>query len=95
MTTLTFGTQEFIQTLQDAGVDEQKAKATATAVKQAQTGLVTTEHFDNEIKLLRSETKSETKLTRWMIGALFAVCAATASATFKIMFVLQAIQAQL
>ena len=68
MTTLTFDTNDFIQTLKSADFTEQQAQAAAKAVQNAQSSLVTTEHFDHKIDLLREENK----LTRWMLAIVVA-----------------------
>ena len=92
MTIITFDTSDFIQTLQDAGVDEKQAKATAKAVKQAQTGFATNEHLDlrlAELKTEMAEVRGEIKLTRWMIGASIAISVTIAGTLIKLLFTLK------
>lgn len=61
MTSVTFDTLTFTRKLQDAGFDEKQAETVVRVLVDSQQNLVTREHFD-----------AETKLTRWMVGAILA-----------------------
>jgi hypothetical protein len=77
MTTITFDTLDFTRRLREAGFAENQAQAVIRVIADAQTGLVTREHFDAEIKLLREQFAAEIKLLRWMIGASLAISTGT------------------
>ena len=69
MSRVTFDTLEFTRKLKDAGFDEKQAETVVRVLADAQDRLVTREHFDTKIELLRMENAH----TRWMIGALIAL----------------------
>ena len=69
MSSVTFDTLEFTRKLKDAGFDEKQAETVVRVLADAQDRLVTREHFDTKIELLRMENAH----TRWMIGALIAL----------------------
>ena len=69
MSGVTFDTLEFTRKLKDAGFDEKQAETVVRVLADAQDRLVTREHFDTKIELLRMENAH----TRWMIGALIAL----------------------
>ncbi|MEG7524285.1 MAG: CCDC90 family protein [Chromatiales bacterium] len=61
MTSVTFDTLEFTRRLQEAGFDEKQAETVVRVLASSQENLVTREHFDAEMKLLR-----------WMLGVVMA-----------------------
>jgi hypothetical protein len=69
MSSVTFDTLEFTRKLKDAGFDEKQAETVVRVLADAQDRLVTREHFDTKIELLRMENSH----THWMIGALIAL----------------------
>lgn len=64
MSTISFDTLDATRRLRDAGFDEKQAETVVRVLADAQGQLVTREHFDAEIKLLR-----------WMVGASLAMSA--------------------
>ena len=78
MSTITFDTLEFTRKLRDAGFDEKQAEAVVRVMADAQGSLVTREHFDAKIDILRLENSH----TRWMLGAVLAVAVANFAKQF-------------
>ena len=78
MSTIAFDTLDFVSKLRAAGFDEQQAGAVVRVVAEAQSSLVTREHFDNKIELLRVEHAH----TRWMMGILIALAVANFAKQF-------------
>ena len=78
MSSISFDTLEFTRKLRDAGFDEKQAETVVRVLADAQERLVTREHFDAKIELLRMENSH----TRWMIGALIALSAANFAKQF-------------
>lgn len=73
MVAMTFDTHKFVKELESVNFSEKQAETVVKVLSQAQEQSVTKEHFDHE-----------TKLTCWMIGALFAVSITTMTLVFKI-----------
>ena len=88
MTAITFNSLQFVQDMQDAGMPEKQAKAEAKILSEtfSESGkdIATKEHLDLRLAEIRAEIKGEFQLTRWMIGALFAVSALTLSLIVKL-----------
>ncbi|KFB70747.1 MAG: hypothetical protein AW09_004141 [Candidatus Accumulibacter phosphatis] len=82
MSTVTFDTQEFVAKLRAAGFDEKQAEAVVRVVADAQSHLVTREHFDVKLELL--ETKIDAKFDKlsWMMGILIALAIANFAKQF-------------
>lgn len=78
MSTVTFDTLDFTRKLREAGLDEKQAEAVVRVIADAQDGLVTREHFDSRIELLRTENTH----TRWMLGAVLALAVANFAKQF-------------
>ena len=78
MSTITFDTLEFTRKLRDAGFDERQAEAVVRVIADAQSALVTRDHFDAKIELLRVENTQ----TRWMIGIVIALAVANFAKQF-------------
>lgn len=78
MTIVTFDTLEFTRKLRDAGFDEKQAEAVVRVLSDAQGGLVSVEHFDAKIDLLRIENSH----TRWMLGAVLGLAIANFAKQF-------------
>jgi hypothetical protein len=78
MSTITFDTQELVRELSAAGLPPAQADAVVRALVKAQDGLVTREHFDAKIELLRVESQH----TRWMLGAVLALAVANFAKQF-------------
>jgi hypothetical protein len=78
MSTITFDTLEFTRKLRDAGFDEKQAEAVVRVMVDAQAALVTREHFDTKIELLRAENSH----TRWMLGIIIALAIANFAKQF-------------
>lgn len=89
MSTITFDTHEFVGKLRAAGFDEKQAEAVVRMVSDAQSGVVTRDHFDARINLLESKVDAKfavvdvkfDKMT-WMIGVLIAIAAANFAKQF-------------
>lgn len=75
MATITFDTLDFTRRLRDAGFEERQAETVVRIMADAQSNLVTREHFDAELKLLR-----------WMIGASLAISSGIAVLLLKLFF---------
>jgi len=82
MSTITFDTHEFVSKLRAAGFDEKQAEAVVRMVTEAQSNLVTRDHFDNKLEML--ETKFESKFDKlsWMFAALIAIAVANFAKQF-------------
>ncbi len=89
MGTVTFDTQEFVSKLRAAGLDEKQADAVVRVIADAQSHLVTREHFDAKAELF--ETKFDAKFAvveakmeklSWMLGAVLAVAIANFAKQF-------------
>ena len=78
MSTVTFDTLDFTRRLREAGFDEKQAETVVRVMADAQSALVTREHFDFKIDLLRAENSH----TRWMLGAVLAVAIANFAKQF-------------
>lgn len=78
MSTITFDTLDATRRLQDAGFDEKQAETVVRVLSSAQDGLVTREHFDAKIEVLRVENAH----TRWMLGAVLGLAIANFAKQF-------------
>lgn len=78
MSTITFNTLDATRRLRDAGFDEKQAEMVVRVLADAQENLVTREHFDSRIELLRTENGH----TRWMLGAVLALAIANFAKQF-------------
>lgn len=78
MATVTFDTLDATRRLRDAGFDEKQAETVVRVLSDAQTNLVTREHFDSKVAVV--EAKMD-KLS-WMVGALIALAAANFAKQF-------------
>jgi hypothetical protein len=76
MITLTFDTLEFTRKLRDAGFDERQAEAVVRVMAEAQTGLVSKEHFDAKMETLETRLESKMDKLSWMMGILIALAIA-------------------
>ena len=73
MTTITFDTLAYVNTLREAGIEEKQAEAQATALAAVLKSGVTDLAMKQDMELLRAELKkdlAETKseLIRWVVG---------------------------
>ena len=79
MSTLTFNTLDAVHRLRDAGFDERQAEAVVRVLDEAQSSLVTREHFDAKLETMeaRLSTKIESQEQRLIIklGGIIAVAA--------------------
>lgn len=75
---ITFDTLEASRKLREAGFDEKQAETVIRVLSDAQDGLVSKEHFDSRIELLRTESAH----TRWMLGAVLALAVANFAKQF-------------
>ena len=78
MNTITFDTLDFTRKLREAGFDERQAEAVVRVLVEAQEHIVTREHFDAKIELLRAENSH----TRWMLGIVIALAVANFAKQF-------------
>lgn len=78
MSTITFDTHELVSKLRAAGFDERQAETVIRVVVEAQSGLVTTAHFDAKIDLIRLENSH----TRWMLGVVLGLAIANFAKQF-------------
>ena len=82
MSTVTFDTQDFVNKLRAAGFDEKQAEAVVRVVAEAQSHLVTREHFDAKIELLEMKFEAKFDKLSWMLGILIAIAAANFAKQF-------------
>ncbi|MCK0507890.1 DUF1640 domain-containing protein [Aromatoleum anaerobium] len=78
MSTISFDTLEATRKLRDAGFDEKQAETVVRVLSDAQSNLVTREHFDAKLAVV--EVKMD-KLS-WMLGAVLAVAIANFAKQF-------------
>ncbi len=69
MGTVTFDTLDATRRLRDAGFDEKQAETVVRVLSDAQSNLVTREHFDSSMAVVDAKFN---KLT-WMLGVLIAI----------------------
>ena len=72
MTTVTFDTHSLIKELREADFSEKQAETVVRVLARSQERLVTVEHFDNEMKLMRMEMNSRFTLQQWMLALIIA-----------------------
>jgi hypothetical protein len=78
MSTVTFDTLDAMRRLRDAGFDEKQAESVVRVLSDAQSNLVTREHFDARMEVIDAKFD---KLT-WMIGVLIAIALANFAKQF-------------
>lgn len=78
MSSITFDTLDATRRLRDAGFDEKQAEMVVRVLSDAQSNLVTREHFDSKMDVIDAKFD---KLT-WMIGVLIALAAANFAKQF-------------
>ena len=78
MSTITFDTLDATRRLRDAGFDEKQAEAVVRVLSDAQSNLVTREHFDSSMALIDAKFD---KLS-WMMGIMIAIAAANFAKQF-------------
>lgn len=78
MSTVTFDTLDATRKLKDAGFDEKQAETVVRVLSDAQSSLVTREHFDAKFAVV------EAKMDRlsWMMGILIAIAVANFAKQF-------------
>jgi len=82
MDTITFDTHEFVNKLRLAGFDEKQAEAVVRVVAEAQSHLVTREHFDARLALLEARFEAKFDKLSWMMGILIAIAVANFAKQF-------------
>lgn len=78
MSTITFDTMQLVKELRSAGLPQEQAEAVVRAIVTSQDTLVTREHFDAKIEVLRLENAH----TRWMLAAVLAMATANFAKQF-------------
>ncbi len=78
MASITFDTLDATRRLRDAGFDEKQAETVVRVLSDAQSNLVTREHFDSKMDVIDAKFD---KLT-WMMGVLIAIAAANFAKQF-------------
>jgi hypothetical protein len=78
MASITFDTLDATRRLRDAGFDEKQAETVVRVLSDAQSNLVTREHFDSKMDVVDAKFD---KLT-WMMGVLIALAAANFAKQF-------------
>jgi len=71
MSTITFDTLEATRKLRDAGFDERQAETVVRVLSDAQSALVTRDHFDTKFSQLQ-----------WMLGVIIALAIANFAKQF-------------
>ena len=87
MSSLTFDTLQFVQTLKQAGFDEKQAEAVAAAFRNAQDQSETVTKRDLKELELKIESrfellKGEVNLVKWMLGAILGLAIANFAKQF-------------
>ena len=72
MATITFDTLDATRKLRDAGFDEKQAEAVVRVLSDAQSGLVTREHFDAKFSVIEAKFDK----LQWMLAAVLALAVA-------------------
>ncbi len=87
MSSVTFDTLQFVQTLKQAGFDEKQAEAVAAAFRNAQDQSETVTKRDLKELELKIESrfellKGEVNLVKWMLGAILGLAIANFAKQF-------------
>jgi hypothetical protein len=80
MSSVTFDTLQFVQTLKQAGFDEKQAEAVAAAFRNAQDQSETAPKRD--LKELELRLSGELTLVKWMLGAILGIAIANFAKQF-------------
>lgn len=72
MTTVTCDTLDATRRLRDAGFDEKQSETVVRVLSDAQSQLVTREHFDSKFALMEAKMDK----VGWMLAAVMALAAA-------------------
>ncbi|MBF0110589.1 MAG: DUF1640 domain-containing protein [Magnetococcales bacterium] len=84
MTTITFDTLKFVETLKASGFDEPQAKGMAAAIQEVQKSNMDELATKGDLRKLRLEIMSEIKLNRWMLALVVAATVLPALKTLLI-----------
>ena len=82
MSTVTFDTLDFTRKLREAGFDERQAEAVVRVMADAQSTLVTREHFDAKLETLETRLEARIDKLSWMMGILIALAVANFAKQF-------------
>ncbi len=82
MSTLTFDTLEFTRKLRAAGFDQKQAETVVRVMADAQSALVTREHFDAKMETLETRLDARSDKRAWMMGILIALSVANFAKQF-------------
>lgn len=82
MSTITFDTLDFTRRLREAGFDERQAEAVVRVMADAQSTLVTREHFDAKMETLETRLDAKIDKLSWMMGILIALAVANFAKQF-------------
>lgn len=82
MSIITFDTLEFTRKLREAGFDERQAEVVVRVMADAQSALVTREHFDARMETLETRLDSKVDKLSWMMGILIALSIANFAKQF-------------
>jgi hypothetical protein len=80
MSSVTFDTLQFVQTLKQAGFDEKQAEAVAAAFRNEQDQSETATKRD--LKELELRLTGELTLVKWMLGAILGIAIANFAKQF-------------
>jgi hypothetical protein len=80
MSSVTFDTLQFVQTLKQAGFDEKQAEAVAAAFRNEQDQSETVTKRD--LKELELRLTGELTLVKWMLGAILGIAIANFAKQF-------------
>ncbi len=75
-------TMDFTRKLREAGFDERQAEAVVRVMADAQTALVTREHFDAKMETLETRLDAKMDKLSWMMGILIALAVANFAKQF-------------
>jgi len=82
MSTITFGTHEFVRRLEEAGFDQKQAEGVIRVMAEAQGPLVTRDYLDFKLEKEFAPIRAELLLVKWMMGALIALAIANFAKQF-------------
>jgi hypothetical protein len=82
MSTVTFDTLDFTRRLREAGFDERQAESVVRVIADAQSTLVTREHFDARTETLEVRLDAKIDKLSWMMGILIALAIANFAKQF-------------
>lgn len=88
MTAITFDTHQLIRDLREVDFTEKQAETVVRVLSKSQERLVSTEHFDSKLSIMKVEIDGEFKLLKWMLGVSVAISISTLFMLIRLMMTL-------